>query len=145
MEEKFSPKKTSFFNFFKLFQKKKKFDPEKVKKRASKVAHNRPRPFYFTVQPRPRPTAQNWFFILWNLGKRHLFSYLCVKLFIPESQNNKHLLKQWIHFSVFTLAFYQRYFLSFFILLKTENLKIWFIIDTSFCPISYNLEYFPKS
>ena len=24
-----------------------------VKKRASKVAHNRPRPFYFTVQPRP--------------------------------------------------------------------------------------------
>ena len=25
------------------------FDPEKVKKRASKVAHNRPRPFYFTV------------------------------------------------------------------------------------------------
>ena len=29
------------------------FDPEKVKKWASKVAHNRPRPFYFTVQPRP--------------------------------------------------------------------------------------------
>ena len=29
------------------------FDPEKVKKRASKVAHNRPKPFYFTVQPRP--------------------------------------------------------------------------------------------
>ena len=29
------------------------FDPEKVKKRASKVAHNRPRPSYFTVQPRP--------------------------------------------------------------------------------------------
>ena len=25
------------------------FDPEKVKKRASKVAHNWPRPFYFTV------------------------------------------------------------------------------------------------
>ena len=53
------------------------FDPEKVKKWASKVAHNRPRPFYFTVQPRPQPTAQNWFFILWNLGTRHLFSYLC--------------------------------------------------------------------
>ena len=34
------------------------FDPEKVKKRASKVAHNRPRPFYFTVQPKPQPTAQ---------------------------------------------------------------------------------------
>ena len=29
------------------------FDPKKVKQRASKVAHNRPRPFYFTVQPRP--------------------------------------------------------------------------------------------
>ena len=32
---------------------KKNFDPEKVKKRALKVAHNRPRPLYFTVQPRP--------------------------------------------------------------------------------------------
>ena len=28
-----------------------------LKKRASKVAHNRPRPFYFTVQPRPQSTA----------------------------------------------------------------------------------------
>jgi hypothetical protein len=27
--------------------------PKKLKKRASKVANNRPRPFYFTVQPRP--------------------------------------------------------------------------------------------
>ena len=35
------------------------FDPEKVKKWASKIAHNRPRPFYPTVQPRPQPTAQN--------------------------------------------------------------------------------------
>ena len=34
-------------------------DSKKVKKRASKVAHNWPRPFYFTVQPRPQPTAQN--------------------------------------------------------------------------------------
>ena len=72
----FSPKKSVFFtfsdskkkfqNFFykivmQLFSadaimfskkiKKKIFDPKKVKKRASKVAHNRPRPFYFTVQP----------------------------------------------------------------------------------------------
>ena len=46
------------------------------KKWASKVAHNRTKPFYFTVQPRPHPTAQNWFFIIWNLGTRHLFSYL---------------------------------------------------------------------
>ena len=38
---------------------KKKFDPEKVKKRASKVAHNPTRPFYFTVQPRPQPTAHS--------------------------------------------------------------------------------------
>ena len=35
------------------------FDPEKVKKQASKVAHNRPRPFFPTNQPRPQPTAQN--------------------------------------------------------------------------------------
>ena len=38
------------------------------KERTSKVAHNR---------PRPQPTAQNWFLKLWNLGTRHLFSYLC--------------------------------------------------------------------
>ena len=38
-----------------IFKKKFKFffDPEKVKKPASKVAHNWSRPFYFTVQPRP--------------------------------------------------------------------------------------------
>ena len=40
------------YGVFKIFLKY-FFDPEKVKKRASKVAHNRPRPFYFTVQPRP--------------------------------------------------------------------------------------------
>ena len=34
-------------------------DPEIVKKQASKVADNLPRPFYFTVQSRPQPTAQN--------------------------------------------------------------------------------------
>jgi hypothetical protein len=64
----------------KYFQKKFKlfFCPGNFKIRASKVAHNRPRPFYFTVQPRPQPTAHNQFFILWNLGTRHLFSYLWV-------------------------------------------------------------------
>ena len=56
------------------------FSHENMKKRASKVAHNRLRPFYFTVQPKPQPTAQNWFFILWNVGTRHLFSYLCLLL-----------------------------------------------------------------
>ena len=94
----FSPKKCFFWNknFFQkifflhffyatfhcerysVFKKELKefFDPEKVKKRASKVAPNRPRPFYRTVQPRPQPTVQNWFSISWNLGTRHLFSYL---------------------------------------------------------------------
>ena len=54
-----------YFQIFFFFN----FDPEKVKKRASNVAHNRPNPFF--------PTVQNWFFISWNLGTRHLFSYLC--------------------------------------------------------------------
>ena len=40
--------------------------------RGGKIKENQ-RPFYFTVQPRPQPTAQNWFF---NLGTRHLFFYL---------------------------------------------------------------------
>ena len=48
----------------------------------SKVAHNRHRHFYFTVQPRPQPTAQNWFFMLGNLRTRHLFSYLCTKPYL---------------------------------------------------------------
>ena len=38
------------------------FGLEKVKKRASKVAHNRPRPFYFTVQPRPTAHSLEWIF-----------------------------------------------------------------------------------
>ena len=71
LKKKFSQKKKYFFLpfFYATFQcgrygdfkkiLKYFFDPEKVKKRASKVAHNRPRPFYFTVQPRPQPTAQN--------------------------------------------------------------------------------------
>jgi hypothetical protein len=35
------------------------FDPKKVKKQASKVAHNQPNPFFPTVQPRPQPAVQN--------------------------------------------------------------------------------------
>ena len=57
------PQKKFFFTSFlcnfsvstlRCFQKnsKKNFDPKKVKKQAKKIAHNRPRPFYFTVQPR---------------------------------------------------------------------------------------------
>ena len=56
------------------------FDPQKVKKRASKVAHNRPNFFFHspaqTTAHSRQPTAQNWFFIIWNFGTRHLFSYL---------------------------------------------------------------------
>ena len=63
-KKKSSPKKYFFLPFFNatfqcgrygVFKKNLKFffDPEKVKKQASKVAHNRPRPSYFTVQPRP--------------------------------------------------------------------------------------------
>ena len=52
------------------------FWPEKMKKRASKVAHNRPTPFFPTVQPRPQPTARNWFSIWRNHGTRDLCSYL---------------------------------------------------------------------
>ena len=87
LKKKFFPKKNFFLPFFYatfqcgrygVFKKILKFffDPEKVKKQASKVAHNRPRPFFPTVQPRPPPTVQNWFSISWNLGTRHLFSYL---------------------------------------------------------------------
>ena len=54
--------------------KKKKFDPEKVKKQAKKVAHNRPRPFYFTVQP--RPTAHSPEFILHIMKSRDQTSVL---------------------------------------------------------------------
>jgi hypothetical protein len=68
----------------KYFQKKIKlfFVHKNLKKQASKVAHNQPRPFYFTVQPRPQPTANNRFFILWNLGARHLFSHLWCESFL---------------------------------------------------------------
>ena len=34
---------------------KKNFDPKKVKKWVSKLAHKRPKPFCLTVQPRPQP------------------------------------------------------------------------------------------
>ena len=93
LKKKILPKKNNFFFYLffyatfqcgrcSVFKKVLKgfFDPQKVKKRASKVAHNQPRPFFPTVQPRPQPTAQNWCFILWNLGTRYLFSYLWNKL-----------------------------------------------------------------
>ena len=60
-------------NNVKKIQKKFFFAHEKLKKPPKKVAQNRPRPLFPTVQPRPQPTAQNWFSILRNFGTRHLF------------------------------------------------------------------------
>ena len=39
-----------------------KFSRAKMKKRASQVAHNWPRPFYFTVQPRPTANSPELIF-----------------------------------------------------------------------------------
>ena len=94
---KFFPPKKNFLPFFNvtfqcgrynLFKEKfkKVFDPGKVKKRASKIAHNWPRPFYSTVHTRPQPTTQNWFFVSWNRGTRHLFSYLWRKSKYSDAQ-----------------------------------------------------------
>ena len=60
------------------------FAHEKLKKPPKKVAQNRPRPLFSTVQPRPQPTVQNWFPILTNFGTRHLFSYLWFTLRICD-------------------------------------------------------------
>ena len=58
-KDKNMKKKLVFSTKFLIF-----FYPEKAKKRPSKVAHNRPRPFFATVKLRPQPTAQNGFSIL---------------------------------------------------------------------------------
>ena len=52
------------------------FNPDKVKKRASKVAHNLPRPFYFTVQPRPQPRIV---FSYYEISGPDMCSYLWQK------------------------------------------------------------------
>ena len=52
------------------------FDPEKVKKRASKVAHIRPRPFYFTVQPRPQPKID---FSYYEISGPDICSLICAR------------------------------------------------------------------
>ena len=89
---------TNFFLsfFYSTFQcgcssvfKKKFLAPKKWKNGPQKLLIIGPDPFFPTVQPRPQPTAQNWFSISWNLGTRHLFSYLsiwypfCWRLFRP--------------------------------------------------------------
>ena len=52
--------------------------PKKWKNRPKKLLIIGPDPFISQSSPDQRPTAQNWFFISWNLGTRHLFSYLCI-------------------------------------------------------------------
>ena len=48
-----------------MFSKKKKnFDHKKLKKPPQKVAHNRPRPFFFSLQPRLPKTAQKFIPVL---------------------------------------------------------------------------------
>ena len=56
--------------------KKKFFDPEKVKKQASKVAHNQPRPFYFTAQTNgPQPKID---FPYHEISEPDICSLICV-------------------------------------------------------------------
>ena len=73
------------------------------KKIPSKVAYNPPRPFYFTVQPRPQPTAQKWYYeilgpdicsLIWLWRSRILtfkVNFLCQKS--SESLEKKFSLK----------------------------------------------------
>ena len=51
--------------------------PKKWKNGPQKLLIISPDPFFSQSSPDQRPTAQNWFFILWNLRTRHLVSYLC--------------------------------------------------------------------
>ena len=55
------------------------FTPKKWENRPQKLLIIGPTPFISQSSPDQRPTAQNWFFILVNLGTRHLFSYLWIK------------------------------------------------------------------
>ena len=54
---------------------KKKFDPEKGKKWASKVAHNWPKPFFFIVQPRPQLRI-DFSYYKYVCPKTHMSPYL---------------------------------------------------------------------
>ena len=109
----FSPKKNWFFHFFglkKKFSKKnykiimqlfsadaimflKKFlkfffTPKKWKNGPQKLLIIGPDPFISQTSQDQRPTAQNWFFILWNLGTRHLFSYLCIYYYFKRLRHS---------------------------------------------------------
>ena len=50
--------------------------PKKWKNGPQKLLIIGPDPFISQSSPDQWPTAQNWFSISWNLGTRHLFSYL---------------------------------------------------------------------
>ena len=64
------------------------FWPKKVKKRASKVAHNQPRPFYFTVQPRSQPKID---FSYYEISGPEICSLICDRhlcfLMVPYFSN----------------------------------------------------------
>jgi hypothetical protein len=68
------------------------FSPKKTG--ASKVAHNWPRPFYFTVHPRPQPTAQNCF-SYYEISGPDICSLICARTLgghdAKISESNAHI------------------------------------------------------
>ena len=74
----FSADATIFLKFF--------FDSQKVKKLASKVVHNQPRPFYSTVQPRPQPRID---FSYYEILGPDICSLICVHKCIALMKSNK--------------------------------------------------------
>ena len=83
------------------------FDPEKVKKRASKVAHNQPNPFFSQSSPDHSPQPRIDFLILNNIGTRLLFSLTQTLLFHSPAQTTAHrpelifhIMKSWDQTSV---------------------------------------------
>ena len=77
--------------------------PKKWKNGPQKLLIIGPDPFISQSSPDQLPTAQNWFFILWNLRTRHLFSYLCICYTISTALKNDLL---FVCISVFYLAVY---------------------------------------
>ena len=69
---------------YQKIKKKKSLTPKKWKNRPQTLLIIGPDPFISQSSPdqSPQPTAQNWFFILWNLGTRHLLSYLWLTVLI---------------------------------------------------------------
>ena len=69
-------------------QKIKKFCPWKIEKNTQKIAHNRPKPFYYTVQPRPMAHSPKLIFhimksrnqrsVLLSVSRGHLDSKTCL-------------------------------------------------------------------